>query len=441
MKIAVIGTGYVGLVSGTCLSEFGFDVTCVDYDREKIRRLMKAEIPIYEPGLEALVRKNAEAGRLHFTASYEEAMAEAEVVFIAVGTPSDEDGSADLRYVLQAATTIGCYMDHPMVVVDKSTVPVGTGQLVKQSIRSALEKRQVKIPFEVVSNPEFLREGSAIQDFMEPDRVVVGTQTQHAEQVMGEIYRGQNVIFCDIETAELIKYASNAYLSTRISFVNELAILCEAVGADVAKVSLAMGADQRIGPRYLNAGPGYGGSCFPKDTRALVSTGQDHGVSLSVVGAAIRANEHQRRHMLKRITDTLGRVKGQKIAVLGIAFKPDTDDIREAPAVGIIKELVYKGAKISTYDPVAMENAKKSELAQLDVEFSSSPLAAVREAAAVVVVTDWGAFQDLDMAAVLEEMSGRDLFDLRNIYDREAMEALGYRYYGVGRVKNVEKGR
>lgn len=438
MKISVIGTGYVGLVSGTCLSQLGFQVTCMDADEAKIERLRRGEIPIYEPGLEELVSENVAAGRLSFSSVYSETMDGADVVFIAVGTPSDEDGSADLRYVIQAASSIGEHIERYTVVVDKSTVPVGTGQLVKETIRSALQQRGGTSDFDVVSNPEFLREGSAVNDFMNPDRIVIGTETARARDTMGEVYaplqqKGHQLIYCDIETAELIKYASNAYLATRITFINELALLCEEVGADVSKVSIAMGADARIGPKYLQPGPGYGGSCFPKDTRALVSTGRDYGVSMSVVEAVVRANDNQRRHMVKRISDSFGGVKGKKITVLGLAFKPDTDDIRESPAVGIAKDLTYKGAQVTVYDPASMEKAKRGSLAGLNVTYAVGPMEASAGADAVVIATEWDEFKNLDMALLRLQMAGNRLFDLRNIFDRAEMESLGFLYYAVGR--------
>lgn len=438
LRISVIGAGYVGLVSGACLSQFGFQVTCMDSDKEKVARLRRTEIPIYEPELDRMVKEHIAAGRLRFTSEYREAMDGADVVFIAVGTPSDVDGSADLRYVIQAANLIGAHMGQYTVVVDKSTVPVGTGQLVKQTIFSALKNRELTIPFDVVSNPEFLREGSAVKDFMEPDRIVVGVESDRARTVMGTLYgqlaeEGRDIIFCDIETAELIKYASNAYLATRITFINELALLCEEIGADVSKVSAAMGADHRIGPKYLMAGPGYGGSCFPKDTRALVSIGRDYGVNMSVVETVIRANDNQRRHIVKRITNGLGGAKGRNIAVLGLAFKPDTDDVRESPAVGIVKDLIYRGAQVSVYDPVSMENTKSGALAQLNVSFADSAMTAVRDVDAVVIATEWEEFKHLDMEKVRSLIRGTHLFDLRNLFERTAMESLGFTYYGVGR--------
>lgn len=434
LNITVIGTGYVGLVSGTCFAQIGFNVTCLDLDKDKIQGLRNAIVPIYEPGLKDMIKKNADAGRLYFTDEYKTAISRADIVFIAVGTPADKNGAADLRYVVQAASSIAAYLNKYTVIVDKSTVPLGTGQLVKQTIKSELLKRNNDVPFDVVSNPEFLREGSAIQDFMQPDRVIIGTDSQKAKDIMAKVYEGQPIIFSDIETAELIKYASNAYLSTRISFMNEMALLCEEVGADVSVVSRAMGADARIGSKYLNPGPGYGGSCFPKDCRALVSIGHDYGVNMSVVEAAIHANENQRCHMVKRIVNALNGVKDCKIAVLGLSFKPETDDVREAPAVDIIKELVSRGAQVHVYDPVAMENTKNGALAGLNVFFAEDSFNAVCKADAVVIVTEWNEFKQLDMKSVFDVMDGRHLFDLRNIFSCEAMEELGYIYYGVGRM-------
>lgn len=436
-NIAMIGAGYVGLVSAACFAHMGFNVICLDFDKDKIKRLNSARVPIYEPGLEDMLRENIDAGRLYFTDDYKTAVSKAQVVFIAVGTPSDEDGSADLRYVIQAAVSIAGCLDKYTVIVNKSTVPLGTGQLVKQTVKSELEKHGKDISFDVVSNPEFLREGSAIQDFMKPDRVIIGTESQKAQDIMAQVYKGLPVIFSDIETAELIKYASNAYLSTKISFMNEIALLCEEAGADVSVVSRAMGRDTRIGSEYLSPGPGYGGSCFPKDTRALVSMGRDYGVNMSVVEATIRANENQRRHMVLRIVNALHGAKGRRIAVLGLSFKPETDDVREAPAVGIVKALVYRGAQVHVYDPAAMENTKEKSLAGLNVSFEKSAFDAVYKADAVVVVTEWNEFKQLDMKSVLEAMAGKHLFDLRNIYSRDAMEELGYTYYGVGRMRAV----
>jgi len=438
LKISVIGAGYVGLVSGACLAKLGYQVICLDTDSEKIQTLNMGIIPIYEPGLKKVVSDARQAGRLSFVDDYAVALEDSDVIFIAVGTPSDEDGSADLRYVIQAAASIGKYLKKYTVIVDKSTVPVGTGKLVKETIASVLAQSGRDVEFDVVSNPEFLREGSAVEDFMNPDRIIIGFEGERAGEVMSRVYKplcdsGKNLIFCDVETSELIKYATNAYLATRITFVNELALLCEEVGADVEKVSAAMGSDSRIGNKYLQAGPGYGGSCFPKDTRALVSVGRDYGVNMSLVETVITANENQKRHMVKRIVQKLGNVKGKKVAVLGLAFKPNTDDVRESPAAAVVKELSYRGAFVTVYDPVAMENSRRQLFSGLDLRYADDALSAVEGVDGVVVATEWDEFRDLNMLEVLRAMKGNALFDLRNIYNRRDMETAGFSYYGVGR--------
>ena len=438
IKIAVIGTGYVGLVSGACLSEFGFKVICMDVDHGKIERLCRGEIPIYEPGLDDIVKKGIDEGRLCFTTDYVQAMDNCDVVFIAVGTPPLEDGSADLQYVLSAAESIAAYMKKYTVIVNKSTVPVGSGELVRRTVLEVLERRGVDIPFDVVSNPEFLREGSAVRDFMQPDRIVIGVESESAQDVMRQVYRVLYVnnspfIFCDIKTAELIKYASNAYLAARITFVNELSILCETVGADVTMVSQAMGKDSRIGSRYLQAGAGYGGSCFPKDTRALFHMGQGYGVELSIVGAVIEANERQKLYMVEKILKAMGTVEGRSVCVLGLAFKPETDDIRDAPSLTIIRELIRRGAKVVAYDPISMENAQTGALSDLNIRYAINEVEAIKGAEALVIVTEWNRFRNLNMYAALASMTGNFLFDLRNIYSRAEMEGIGFEYHGVGR--------
>lgn len=438
IKISVIGTGYVGLVSGACLSEFGFDVICMDVDQRKISLLEQGHIPIYEPGLKEIVQKSIKNKRLSFTTDYAVALKDCDVAFIAVGTPPQEDGSADLSSVLKVAATIGRYIDSYIVVVDKSTVPVGTGQRVKQTIRDVLRERDADIPFDVVSNPEFLREGTAVVDFMQPDRIVIGAESERAFDVMKQVYRvlymnNSPFVFCDIETAEVIKYASNAYLATRITFVNELALLCEAAGADVTAVSKAMGQDKRIGPRYLHAGPGYGGSCFPKDTRALLKIAEDYGLKLTLVDAVVSANERQKLSMVEKIRREMGDVSGKSICVLGVAFKPDTDDVREAPAITIVRELDRLGTHVTVYDPISMDNAKQYAFADMDITYAGDEYGGIQGADALVIVTEWNEFRNLDLKRVRSMMKDNYLFDLRNIYARQDMEALGFRYYGVGR--------
>jgi len=437
INISVIGAGYVGLVSGACLAEFGFRVTCLDVDKEKIRNLKNGKIPIYEPGLQSIVEKGMQFGRLSFTTSYEETLRDCNVVFIAVGTPSREDGSADLSYVLNAAQSIAEHISEYTVIVDKSTVPVGTGRMLKQVINDKMCELGREVPFDVVSNPEFLREGSAVNDFMQPDRIVIGADSEQAFGVMRQVYRvlymnNSPFVFCDVETAEIIKYASNAYLAARITFMNELSLLCDAVGADVTLVGRAMGQDARIGPKYLNAGPGYGGSCFPKDTRAILHTARDYGVNLSIIDSVIQANERQKVYMADKIETAMGDLNGKNICVLGLAFKPDTDDVREAPSITIIKELSARGAVPVVFDPISMKNTE-TYFAGSNIKYAGDEMEAIRGADALVIVTEWNQFRNLDMREALESMAGNYLFDLRNIYIRSEMEEIGFQYFGVGR--------
>lgn len=437
-KISVIGTGYVGLVSGACLSEFGLHVTCMDVDESKINPLKDGVIPIYEPGLEEIVIKNIEAGRLSFTTDYKMAVENATVIFIAVGTPPNEDGSADLQYVLSAARSIAENMNEYKVIVDKSTVPVGTGQKVKKAIREVLDARGVDYDFDVVSNPEFLREGSAVGDFMHPDRIVIGSESKKAEEIMQSVYRvlyinNHPFVFSNIETAEVIKYASNAFLATKITFINEVANLCEAVSADVKQVSKAMGLDRRVGKYFLHAGAGYGGSCFPKDTKALVNIGAEWGVDLSVVASVIRANDAQKLRMVDKILSKCGDVQGKVVAVLGLAFKPDTDDMREAPSITIITELIKRGAIIRAFDPIAMKNARQFAFEDADVAYCENEYDAVKNADILVLVTEWNQFRNLDLEQIKKSMNGSYFFDLRNVYDRATVESYGFIYDGVGR--------
>lgn len=433
MKIGVVGTGYVGLVSGTCFAEFGIDVICVDKDAGKIERLKNGEIPIYEPGLEDLVAKQVKAGRLHFTTSLAEAMEGADAVFIAVGTPpSVIDGQADLTYVFEAAKEIAQNIKGYTVIVNKSTVPVGTARRVTEVIRAA----NPNADFDVVSNPEFLREGAAIDDFMRPDRVIVGTTSDRARAVMRELYRPLYInetpmVMTTPESSEIIKYASNAFLAVKITFINEIANLCEAVDGNVQDVAKGMGLDGRIGSKFLHAGPGYGGSCFPKDTLALVQIGEQHKAPQNIVQTVVDVNNARQKSMADRVIAACGgSVKGKKIAVLGIAFKPNTDDIREAPSLVIIPELQAAGAKIAATDPVAMENAKK---VLKDVEWCDDPYAAMTDADAVVIVTEWNEFRGLNMDKVAEIVKTKCIVDMRNIYKLPEMEERGFHYVSIGR--------
>ena len=432
MHIAVVGTGYVGLVTGTCFAEFGVDVTCVDVDADKIERLKRGQIPIYEPGLAQLVAKNTEAGRLHFTTDLAAAVEHALVIFLAVGTPPGADGAADLSQLEEAARQIARTMTGYKVIVTKSTVPVGTGA----RLRGLLKEHQPKaVNFAVVSNPEFLREGAAIDDFMRPDRVVIGSNDEEATAIMRDLYRPLYLIetpfvITSVEAAELIKYAANAFLATKISFINEIANLCDRVGADVHDVARAIGMDNRIGRKFLHPGPGYGGSCFPKDTRALVQIARAHGVEPLIVSAVIEVNERQHHLMIEKIERLLGDPRGREVAVLGLAFKPNTDDMREAASVAIIRALVERGARVRAYDPVAM-NAARQLLP--DITYATDEYAAVEGADILVFVTEWNQFRALDMERIKGLLRQPKIADLRNIYEPDAMRALGFEYVGVGR--------
>jgi UDPglucose 6-dehydrogenase len=438
MHVAVIGTGYVGLVTGACFAEFGVDVTCVDVDEKKIKQLLKGEMPIYEPGLEHLVAKNSQAGRLRFTTDVRQAVEQALVIFLAVGTPPNEDGTPDLRAVEKAAASIAEYMNGYKVVVTKSTVPIGTGERIRKLIA---ERKKTKATFGVVSNPEFLREGAAINDFMRPDRVVIGSRDEEAVAIMKDLYRPLYLIeapfvITSLEAAELTKYAANAFLATKISFINEVANLCDKIGCDVHDVARAIGMDKRIGSKFLHPGPGFGGSCFPKDTQALAKVAEQFGCDSKIVDAVIAVNGRQVELMMVKIRDLVGKVQDKTIAVLGLAFKPETDDMREAPAVAIINSLVADGAKVRAYDPVAMEEAKKlTEEKKLtsDIEYADDEYAAVTGADALVFVTEWNQFRALDLARIRDLMATPKVADLRNIYDPEDMKELGFQYVGVGR--------
>ena len=433
MKIAMIGTGYVGLVSGTCFSEFGADVVCVDNDQSKIEMLEAGQVPIFEPGLEAMVANNVKAGRLTFTTDLATAVKEADAVFIAVGTPSRRgDGAADLSYVFAAAEEVADALTGYTVIVTKSTVPVGTGAEVEARIRA----RRPDADFDVASNPEFLREGAAIEDFMRPDRVVVGTRSERAIDAMRELYRPlflseTPVIFVSRKTAELIKYAANAFLATKISFINEMADLCENVGADVQDVARGIGLDGRIGGKFLHAGPGYGGSCFPKDTLALVKTAQDAGAPTAIVEAVVGVNERRKKAMAGRIIAACGGdVQGKTIAILGVAFKPNTDDMRDAPSLEIIPALQKAGAKVRAYDPEGMREAK--EMLQ-DVEWCDGAYETLPDAAVVVIITEWNEFRGMDLDRVKSLLKAPVIVDLRNIYNPSDMKDAGFTYYGIGR--------
>jgi UDPglucose 6-dehydrogenase len=433
----MIGTGYVGLVSGACFSEFGHDVTCVDMDAGKIERLNKGEIPIYEPGLDKLVESNAAAGRLHFTTDLGAAVKGAEVVFIAVGTPSRRgDGHADLSYVFSAAESIAAAVDGPTVVVTKSTVPVGTGRKVEDIIRKARPQGDV----DVASNPEFLREGAAIGDFMRPDRVIIGAETDRARDVMRRLYRPLSLIevpilFTSRETAEIIKYATNSFLATKITFINEIADLCEKVGADVHDVARGIGFDGRIGRKFLHPGPGYGGSCFPKDTLALVRTAESVGAPIRIVETVVAVNDERKKAMATRIAQALGgAAKGKTVALLGLAFKPNTDDMRESPALDIVPALIAMGATVRAFDPAAMGEAKK----QLpDIVYCKDAYDAMSGADALAIVTEWNEFRSLDLAEVRKRLKKPVIVDLRNIYSPADMAAAGFEYSCIGRPSGV----
>ena len=433
MKVVMIGTGYVGLVSGTCFAEFGADVTCIDVDADKIRKLENGQIPIYEPGLEALVTDNVKHKRLSFSTDYAH-IADADLVFIAVGTPSRHgDGYADLTYVYQAAREIADKLQGYTVVVDKSTVPVGTAR----NVQRIIAETNPEADFDVASNPEFLREGAAINDFMRPDRVIIGVESERARNLLRELYRPLNlieapIVLTDLESAELTKYASNAFLATKISFINEISTLCEAVGADVHAVAKGMGLDNRIGKKFLHAGPGYGGSCFPKDTQALVRIAQEHGASSRIVESVIEVNAAQKARMIKKIRAALdNQVSNKTIAVLGLTFKPETDDMRDAPALSIIPNLIEQGACIRAHDPQGMQEAQKQLPAE--VNYCDDTYQALEQADAVVILTEWNEYRSLSLDRLKQLMRGRVFIDLRNIYEPTQIREAGFEYTCVGR--------
>ena len=439
MKISVVGTGYVGLVSGACLAEVGNDVLCLDLDENKINTLRQGGIPIFEPGLADMVKRNVAAGRLHFTTNIEESVAHGAVQFIAVGTPPDEDGSADLQYVVAAARNIGKYRQDDCVIVDKSTVPVGTADKVRAAMQEELDKRGVKIDFSVVSNPEFLKEGAAVEDFMRPDRIVVGSDNEHATQMMRLLYapfqrNHERLIVMDVRSAELTKYAANAMLATRISFMNELANLAEKLGADIEQVRQGIGSDPRIGYHFLYPGCGYGGSCFPKDVRALQRTAHEYGTQFGVLAAVEAANDAQKSVLLEKISMRFcDNLSGKHFAVWGLAFKPNTDDMREAPSRVLIEGLWQKGATVNAYDPEAMEEAQRIYGDDPRLTLAGTPMAALRDADALIIVTEWKVFRSPDFAAIKSGLKQPVIFDGRNLYEPQAVRAQGLEYYPVGR--------
>jgi UDPglucose 6-dehydrogenase len=433
MHVAVIGSGYVGLVAGACLAETGNDVTCVDVDAEKIARLQRNEIPIYEPGLEPMVKRNQDEGRLTFTTDLGSAVRSSRVIFIAVGTPPGEDGSADLSHVLTVAKAIGRNMNEPKIVVTKSTVPVGTAERVRSAVAA-----ETRLPFAVCSNPEFLKEGAAIEDFMKPDRVIIGVDNDEAQEVMGELYApftrqgGNRILFMDIASAEVTKYAANAMLATRISFMNQIALFCELVGADVSQVRLGIGSDQRIGRAFLYPGPGYGGSCFPKDVKALIRTSDELGLSLDVLKAVEQVNECQKQVVLQKTLRFLGQdLNGKIVGVWGLAFKAETDDMRESPAIPLIEGLLAAGARVQTHDPKATDSARM--IFGDRVMYAADPYSAAHGVDALTVMTEWLVYRNPDFERVRKLVRRPLLLDGRNLYDPDRMAALGFEYHGIGR--------
>ena len=439
MKIVVVGTGYVGLVTGACLAEVGTEVICIDINEKKINDLKKGIIPIYEPGLDLIVERNFKAGRLRFSTNLQDAIEGAQVIFIAVGTPPGEDGSADLKYVLQVADQVGTYMDGYLIVVTKSTVPVGTALKVKKSIQAALDKRNATIDFDVASNPEFLKEGAAVDDFLKPDRIVIGVENEKAKTLLGVLYEpfvlnGHPVLFMDIPSAEMTKYAANAMLATKISFMNEIANLCERVGANVNEVRLGIGSDPRIGNRFIYPGIGYGGSCFPKDVKALIRSASEYKYEMRILKSVEDVNDDQKKVIVNKIEKHFGTsLKEKTFCIWGLSFKPNTDDMREAPSLVIIEALLKAGAKVKAYDPVAMKEA--SHLLSKDVELKEDAISAAENADAIVLVTEWPEFRLPDWETIKEKMNEHVIFDGRNIYNRKEMHKFGFTYYAIGRGK------
>ena len=436
MKIAVVGTGYVGLVTGTCLAEVGTNVTCIDIDKKKIEGLKNGVMPIYEPGLEPMVTRNYKKGKLHFSTDITSAIKDADVAFIAVGTPPGEDGSADLQYVLKVASQIGANMNSYGVVVTKSTVPVGTAEKVRAAVQEQLDARGVDVDFDISSNPEFLKEGAAIDDFMKPDRIVVGVDTAKAEETMGKLYKpfimnGHPLIFMDIPSAEMTKYAANSMLATRISFMNDIANLCEIMGADVNAVRKGIGSDPRIGSRFIYAGIGYGGSCFPKDVKALIETGKQNNYRMRILEAVEDVNESQKSVLFNKLTSSLGTdLSGKTFAMWGLSFKPNTDDMREAPSLVLIDKINAAGGKVVAYDPVAMPETK--HMIGDIITYVDEPYQALDGADALLLVTEWSEFKLLDFDEVTKRLKNKLIFDGRNIYDRKEMAGMGYEYYCIG---------
>tara|TARA_Y100000590_G_scaffold229380_1_gene258727 strand:+ start:8823 stop:10127 length:1305 start_codon:yes stop_codon:yes gene_type:complete len=434
MNLSIIGAGYVGLVSGACFAEFGAKVTCIDNNKERINQLNKGLIPIYEPGLSELVSRNVSAERLFFTSNLQDSVKDSDLVFIAVGTPARRgDGHADLKYVYAVADEIAEHLRENTVVVNKSTVPVGTAREVKRIINKA----NPDLNFHIASNPEFLREGSAIEDFMKPDRVILGLENEHSEKILNELYKPLNsiktpILSTDLESAELIKYASNAFLATKVSFINEISLLCEKTGADVHKVAQGMGLDTRIGSKFLQVGPGYGGSCFPKDTQALVRMAQENEASSRIIEAVIEVNASQKARMISKIREAIGgSVLDKRIGVLGLTFKAETDDMRDAPSLSILPALLDKGAKITAHDPEGIEEARK--LLPEALKYADNIEEAIKHADAVILMTEWSQYKQMDLEAMKKMMKGDIFVDLRNIYDKERMRSLGYKYYCIGR--------
>lgn len=438
MKISIIGTGYVGLVQGAVMADFGAEVICMDVNKERIKDLNEDKIPIFEPGLKEVILKNKKAKRIEFTTDIKYAVEKSQVIFIAVGTPANEDGSADLEYVLQVAENIGKYINEYKVIVDKSTVPVGTGKQVSEIIEKELEKRGEKIEFDIVSNPEFLREGKALGDCQRPDRVVIGTDSVKAREIMKKVYDVLYInetpfLFTNLETAELIKYASNAFLAVKISFINEIALLAEKVGANTQEIARSMGMDGRISPKFLHCGPGYGGSCFPKDTKAIVSIGKKYGEDMYVIQAAIDANEKQKRKVIEKIEDKMQGVKGKTIGVLGLSFKPDTDDMRDAPSIDIIRGLVKLGAKIHAYCPEGMKEAKwRLEDCEKSIIYCDDEYSMANDVDGIVLMTEWNQFRGMDMKKIKDRMRDNFYFDLRNIHTKDKVVREIFKYYPVG---------
>jgi UDPglucose 6-dehydrogenase len=436
MKITIVGTGYVGLVTGACFSEVGIDVTCVDIDVKKIENLNKEILPIWEPGLEDLVKRNTENGRLHFSTKLSESLENVNIVFGAVGTPPDEDGSADLKYVLEVAREVGRHATDYVLMVTKSTVPVGTAEKVRSALQEELDKRNADIPFDVASNPEFLKEGAAVNDFLKPDRIVVGTDSDRAKKLMEKLYKpftmnGHPVIFMDIVSAEMTKYAANSMLATKISFMNDIANLCEIVGADVNAVRKGIGSDRRIGPYFIYPGTGYGGSCFPKDVKALVKTAEEFGYDMAVLKAVEDVNQRQKSVLFAKAKKYFnGNLKGKTFGVWGLAFKPQTDDMREAPSLVIIEKLLAEGAKVKAYDPVAMEETQR--ILGDKIEYAKDKYDAILDVDALFVVTEWPEFKVLNFKVINKLLKEQVIFDGRNIYDVEEVKINGFKYFGIG---------